>query len=256
MLSSSLQKGLEFPVELVRDAWRRYVALRSVRLENEALHDRIVELEEENAQLREVLLESRHLESLVRNRRERDAPVQPAQVVGQDFSPWFRSLLLDRGRQDGAHSGMPVMTDGGLVGLVTAAAPLAARVTLLLDERSAVDGIAQRSRARGIVRGSGGGGLDFEFYSRDADVQTGDLVITSGLGGVYPKGLRIGHVTEVTADPDLLVHRAALRPTVDFRRVEQVFVLLWRSPTFDLLEAGTAAAPGGGEAGAPQSPNR
>ncbi len=237
-VATPLQKALEFPIELARDAWSNYVALLDLREENERLGARIAELEEANLQLREALIESGHLARIASMRSELATPMRPAQVVGQDVSPWFRSLLLDRGQRDRVRSGMPVVTDRGLVGLVTASTPNAARAMLLLDAQSAVDGIVQRSRARGIVKGRAPGQLVFEFYVRGDDVRVGDIVTTSGFGGVYPKGLRVGRVVEVETGEELLVHRARLRSAVDFGRLEQVFVLLWRSPRIDLLYRG------------------
>jgi rod shape-determining protein MreC len=167
------------------------------------------------------------------------------EVVGQDVSPWFRSVLLDRGHTNGVRAGMPVVTDAGVVGLVTATSANAGRTMLLLDRQSAIDGIVQRSRARGIVRGRGSDRLEFEFVVGGADVQVGDVVISSGLDGVYPKGLRVGEVEEVVASSYGLTQRALLKPAVDFGRLEQVFVVLWRAPTMELLYDDPAApAPG------------
>ena len=102
--------------------------------------------------------------------------------------------------------------------------------------------MVQRSRARGIVRGTGDRRLEFEFVVRGDDVQAGDVVITSGVGGVYPKGLRIGVVVEVAADERAAAaHARRVEPAVDFGRLEQVFVMLRRGPTMDLLYAAATA---------------
>jgi rod shape-determining protein MreC len=106
---------------------------------------------------------------------------------------------------------------------------------LLLDRQSAVDGVVQRSRARGIVRGTGSGMLEFRFEARVGDVQPGDVVITSGLDAVYPQGLRIGEIGEVFDPGGDLMQTALLRPAVDFGRLEQVFVMFHRGPTMELL---------------------
>jgi rod shape-determining protein MreC len=182
--------------------------------------------------------------------------MRPTQVVGQDVSPRFRSVLVDRGGADGVRSGMPVVTEAGVVGLVTATSPHAGRAMLLLDAQSAVDALVQRSRARGIVRGDGADRLHFELFVRGDDVQVGDVVITSGFGGAYPKGLRIGEVVEVEPASERLLQRALVRPAVDFGRLEQVFVMLWRGPTLELLYDGEGGPPARAEApssGAPGS---
>ena len=239
-IAAPVEKLLSLPAELTRSGWGRYVALQGVRDENERLAARVAALEEENLQFREALVESGRLQRIAEMRTDFEAPMRPAQVVGQDVSPWFRSVLVDRGGSDGVRSGMPVVTETGVVGLVTASSPHAGRTMLLLDGQSAVDALVQRSRARGIVRGD--------------DVQVGDVVITSGFGGVYPKGLRIGEVIDVQADGERLLQRALLRPAVDFGRLEQVFVMLWRGPTLDLLYEGEGDTPSHAEALPPGAP--
>jgi rod shape-determining protein MreC len=253
-VTAPLQKALAFPVEVARGGWGRYVALLDVREENEKLRSRVAALEEENLQFREALVESGRLRRIAEMREGFEVPMRPGQVVGQDVSPWFHSVLIDRGRSEGVRSGMPVVTDRGVVGLVTATAPNASRTLLVLDAQSAVDGIVQRSRARGIVRGQGTDRLAFEYFVRGDDVQVGDVVITSGFGGVYPKGLRLGEVIEVHAEPTRLLHQAVLRPAVDFGRLEQVFVMLWRGPTLDLLYEGEGDAPQRAQLGAERKP--
>jgi rod shape-determining protein MreC len=133
---------------------------------------------------------------------------------------------------------MPVVSNHGVVGLVTATSSHASRAMMLLDRQSAVDAIVQRSRARGIVRGKGTGELEFVFMVRGDDVQPKDVVITSGVGGVYPKGLRIGSIEAVQTDEARLLHTGSVRPSVDFGRIGQVFIMLQRGPTMDLLYSG------------------
>jgi rod shape-determining protein MreC len=130
---------------------------------------------------------------------------------------------------------MPVVSEEGLVGLVVATSRRAAKTMLLLDPQSAIDGTIQRSRARGIVRGLGSDELEFEFVARGADVAAGDLLVTSGLDGVYPKGLRIGEVSSVADGGSKLLRTARVTPSVDFGRLEQAFVMLRRGPTMELL---------------------
>ena len=180
-------------------------------------------------------------------REDYELPMLPSEVVGFDAGPVFRSILVDRGRGDGVEPGQPVITDDGVVGLVTATSGRAARTMLVLDSQSSIDAIVQRSRVRGVVRGRGTGSLEFEFSARGGDVEAGDLILTSGLGGVYPKGLRLGTVEEVREARGQLFQVAFVEPAVDFSRLEQVFVMLWRAPSMDLLygnEAGAETRPG------------
>jgi rod shape-determining protein MreC len=238
-----VQRALRWPAERTREVWSRYLALVAVGEENDALRSQLASLEEENLQLREALVASGNLERIVAMRRGFDIPLMPGEVIGQDVSQWFRSLLIDRGRDEGVASGMPVISDQGLVGLVTATSSSGARTMLLVDRRAAVDAVVERSRALGIVRGTGGAALELTFMQRGDDVREGDLLVTSGIGGVYPKGLRIGTVRSVRKEPRALVHTARVEPAVDFGRVEQVFVMLRRGPTMDLLYSGDGDAP-------------
>jgi len=237
-VAAPVQKAITRPVVFVRDTWRRYVALVDLEEENRELRAEVARLEQEGLQFREALVASGQLRRIAQMRREFDVPLLPSQVVGQDASPWSHALLLDRGRKAEVRSGMPVLVDQGLVGLVNATTPHAARAMLILDRRSAVDAMIQRSRARGLVRGLGGDELEFVFMVRGDDVQVGDEVITSGVGGVYPKGVRIGTISSVTAEREQLLHTGRLEPAVDFGRLEQVFVVLHRGPTMDLLFGG------------------
>lgn len=230
-----IQKAVSWPIDSMRNAWSNYLALVGVRAENEQLRSEKAWLEEQNLQLREALVAGGRLERIAAMREAFEVPMLPTELVGRDVSPWFQSVLLDRGRADGVRSGMPVISDDGLVGLVVATSHTAAKTKLLLDRQTAIDGTVQRSRARGIVRGQGSDELQFEFVARGGDVQVGDLVITSGLGGVYPKGLLIGEVTRVSELGSKLLRTAVLSPAVDFGRLEQAFVMLRRGPVMELL---------------------
>lgn len=238
-----IQDVVAAPVDGARELWSDYVAVLDVREENERLRSRVAELEEANLQYREALVASGHLQQIASMRDDFETPMLPSEVVGLDVMPWFRSVLVDRGGAHGVQAGNPVITAEGVVGLVTATSRHAAKTMLLLDRQSAIDGIVQRSRARGIVRGRGTDQLTFEFVVRGGDVKVGDVVITSGLGAVYPKGLRIGEVVEISDPGGDLLQTATLRPAVDFGRLEQVFVMMRRGPTMDLLYDSEAAGP-------------
>jgi rod shape-determining protein MreC len=234
-IAAPIQKVIAAPFEFVRDAWRNYASLIDVEKNNQGLRSKLAQLEEENLQLREALVASGRLERIAEARGNFETPMISSAVVGVDPSPWFRTVLVDRGYEAGVRSGMPVISEQGLVGLVTEASSGAAKTMLLLDQQSAIDGLIQRSRSRGIVRGRGQNELDFEFVVRGRDVRIGDVVISSGMGGVFPKGVRIGEITSVPDPGSNLLQVAKLTPAVDFGRLEQVFVMLRRGPTMELL---------------------
>jgi rod shape-determining protein MreC len=183
-----VQKAVSVPFDFVRDSWRDYVSLLDVRDENDALRSRLASVEEENLQLREALVASSRLQSIVEMREGFEIPMLPAELVGIDVSSWFRSVLLDRGRSNGVRAGMPVISETGLVGLVTTTSRQAAKVMLLLDRQSAVDGVVQRSRARGIVRGA----RQDARGRRDRDVRTRGRVPEGPAGRRGRGGVRGG----------------------------------------------------------------
>lgn len=234
-VTAPVERMIAAPFDGVREFYDGYVDLIGVRAENRRLARRVAEVEAENLQFREALVASGHLARIASMRDEVEIPMLPAEVVGLDVAPWFRSVLVDRGTAQGVEPGHPVITHEGVVGVVTATSGNAAKTMLLLDRQSAVDALVQRSRARGVVRGTGGDRLEFEFVVRDADVVEGDEVVTSGLGGVYPKGLRLGRVSELREAGGRLTRIAVITPSVDLGQIEQVFVMLRRGPQMDLL---------------------
>lgn len=234
-IAAPIERVVSAPIGGVKAFFDEYVDLLGVRADNRRLRQRIAEIESENLQFREALVSSGHLARIASMRDEIEIPMLPAEVVGLDVAPWFRSVLVDRGTQHGVEPGYPVITHEGVVGVVTATSSHAAKTMLLLDRQSAVDALVQRSRARGVLRGIGRERLEFEFVVRGADVVVGDEVVTSGLGGIYPKGLRLGRVSELREAGGRLTRIAVIDPAVDLGQLEQVFVMLRRGPTMDLL---------------------
>ncbi len=234
-VTAPVERVLTAPVDGVRRFFANYVDLLGVKAENRHLQRRIAEIESENLQFREALVSSGHLSRVASMRDEIEIPMLPAEVVGLDVAPWFRSVLIDRGEEHGVRPGYPVIMNEGVVGVVTATSAHASKTMLLLDRQSSVDALVQRSRARGVVRGIGRDRLEFEFVVRDSDVATGDEIVTSGFGGVYPKGLRIGRVVELRDARGRLTKIAVVEPSVDLGQLEQVFVMLRRGPIMDVL---------------------
>lgn len=230
-----IERVVSAPFNGIQSFYEGYVDLIGVRAENRRLSRRMAEVESENLQFREALVASGHLGRVASMRDEIEIPMLPAEIVGLDVAPWFRSVLVDRGSEHGVEPGQPVITHEGVVGVVTATSGHAAKTMLLLDRQSAVDALAQRSRARGVLRGVGRDRLEFEFVVRGADVVEGDEVVTSGLGGIYPKGLRLGRVSELREAGGRLTRIAVIEPAVDLGQLEQVFVMLRRGPQMDLL---------------------
>ncbi len=205
--------------------WTDYLYLVDVRKENRQL---LEVTKSQNARLVEAhdaLLANERLKNLLELKHAVDTPSLVASVIGEDHSPSFL-IFIDRGEADGVREGMPVVAAGGVVGQVVKVARNSSRVLLLTDSASAIAGAVQRSRARGVVKGKGAGLCTLEFALRDEDVNVGDIIVTSGMGGVFPKGLPIGEVTTVNKGEYRIFQAVDVRPAVNLPRLEEVLVLL------------------------------
>ncbi len=225
-LTLPLQRMVTLPARELRTLWAEYISLVHVREENKTLHAELSRIKEENLQYREEIVSSERFQRLAGFRADREVPMVPANVVAQDLSGWFQSIVVDRGSTTGVRPGMPVLTDTGVVGVVAGTTPRAAKVLLISDPQSRVDAYVQRSRAHGTVRGDADGSCAFQYVQRDEDVRVGDVVLTSGLGALYPKGLVVGTIASLDRKPFGLFQRARIEPAVDFRQLEEVFVIL------------------------------
>lgn len=206
--------------------WENYVALVNVRRENQRLKMDVRELNSRLASAEEARLENERLNALMNLHRTIREQAVTAHVIGEDVTPWFRTLTIDRGSRDGLRDGMPVLAVGGVVGQTVKVAANSSRVMLLTDNASGIAAVIQRSRARGVVKGKGDNLCSLEFSMRGEDVQVGDQVITSGIGGIFPKGALIGEVTMVKKGEYGVFQTVTIRPAVNSARLEEVLVLL------------------------------
>lgn len=220
-LSSSTHAGT-----LPQRIWRNYLDLVQVRRENVQLRDDIKTLNQSLATTGELLQENERLRRLLEMRKTVHEPTVTASVIGEDVAPWFRTLTIDRGSSSGVQEGMPVVAAGGVVGQTIKVTPTSSRVLLLTDHASGIAGLIQRSRARGVVKGRGESVCSLEFTMRDEDVTVGDLVITSGVGGVFAKGMPIGTVTMVKKGQYGIFQTVTIKPAVNTAHLEEVLVVL------------------------------
>lgn len=209
----------------VLGVWEGYVALRGVREENQLLRERVAKLESINSELLEYESENMRLRGLLAMQQSTKLTGKVANVIGYDPSSWQHALTLDKGANDGVMVGMAVLEGNGLVGQVTATSSHTARVLLLTDPLSGVDGIVQESRARGVVEGEGQSLCRWKFVQKDEPVNVGDRVITSGMDAVYPKGLLIGVVLEAAASQADMFQSIKVKPAVDFSKLESVMIV-------------------------------
>ena len=224
-IASPVQKVLRGIIGGVGDVWRGYFYLVGLRQENETLKKELQQLKLQLSRYREADLANQRLRSLLNFKKSIATPLMPAQLVAFDPSGWFQTILIDKGREDGVVQDMAVVSAEGLVGRVIGVSGHHAKVLLILDANSAVDTFVQRSRARGVLVGLGRERCLLKYVQRNEDVQVGDQVISSGMGGVFPKGLPVGTVEEVVRGNSGLFQRVEVEPAVDFSRLEVVMVV-------------------------------
>ncbi len=204
--------------------------LRELRRRNEELQGLADSLMIENVRLKEVESENETLRRLLGfiqanpTHSYKAAEVQ-GRVIGRDPSNFLSYLIIDSGSQQGIEKGMPVVTERGLVGRITEAGSNWAKVMLIIDPSSSVNALIQTSRATGVVEGQVGGSLVMKYIPQGDTVNVNDIVLTSGLGGNFPKMLIIGQVTAVHQRDIEMFQQAHIQPTVDFNNLEIVLVI-------------------------------
>jgi len=209
----------------VRDAWQGYTDLVGVGEEKEWLRRRVRELESLADGTGEVGAENQRLHGLLELRETMPRDAVAARIAGADIGGLFRTVTLNKGERDGVEKGMAVIAADGVVGRVVATSPHASRVLLAVDASSGIDAVVQRSRVRGIVEGGSDAGCRIKFVKRRDDLQPGDRVLTSGLDGIFPRGVPIGHIVGIPQDDRGLFQTAEVEPAVDLSRLEEVLVV-------------------------------
>lgn len=204
----------------------RFVRPRSAILrENAALRREVKRLTEENARLREAAEENVRLRQALHLRLSLPFEMVPAEIIARSGSGWFDTATIDRGRKSGIKKGDAVICVRGLVGQVVEADAFTSQVVALTDQSSAVGALVQRSRQAGIIQGQGPDLLVLSYLPKDADVREKDIVVSSGMGRVIPKGLPIGRVVEVIRDSIGGTTSALVKPSARLDNTEQVFVI-------------------------------
>ena len=234
----SLVVGITAPVQKVvwgviggmGSVWRGYFYLVGLEKENQTLKRELQELRLQMNRYQEAALANERLRALLNFKKSIATPLLPAQLVAFDPSGWFQTILIDKGRNDGVVQDMAVVSAEGLVGRVIGVGNQHSKVLLIIDGNSAVDAFIQRSRARGVLVGLGREMCLLKYVQRNEDVQVGDKVISSGMGGVFPKALLVGTVREVVRGSSGLFQRVEVEPAANFSRLEEVMVVIQTPP--------------------------
>jgi rod shape-determining protein MreC len=214
-----------------------YILLVGAREESATLRSEVQTLRRELLQVREFEYENQRLKELLAFKEATEFSLLPARVVGRSASAWYRTLVLNKGQDDGVTADSPVVSAAGVVGRVIETTGSTSRVELITDASSAVDALVQRTRAQLVVEGDMGPQPRLLYLARGVEASVGDKVITSGLGDIYPKGQLLGEIVELTAEPGEMFQTARLSPSADFTRIEEVFVII----SLDTI-GGTAAS--------------
>jgi rod shape-determining protein MreC len=251
-----VQGGTSSALHGGRNFWDNYIALRGARAENEALHQQVTELEVRLQEQRALALRAERLQALLDLKASTQLPTIAADVIAGNPNPGMRTITIGRGSADGVEGDMAVIAPEGVVGRVIGnPAKHAARVQLLVDRYAAAGAVTERTRAGGMVIGvEKDPPLTMDLVSNLADVARGDIVVASGVDGIYPKGFRIGTV-ETSERGAQLYRTITVRPAVNFSNIEEVLVVLVPSRPVT-PEAEPAPAPASTPAPPPAGPAR
>lgn len=208
----------------IGNVWHSYISLVGVQKENQEYRKIIDNLTLENALLSEKVSQSERLQVLLPLYQKYDFESTPANVIGID-NGYLKSITIDIGDFNGIEKNDTVVGFNGLVGKVSNVYATTSEVDVILNISSNISVINSRTRVAGIMRGDGKGHLYVDYYDRLDDVQIGDMFITSGIGMLYPKGIRIGKVSEIVRDNTGLFQKVFVEQSEDFYKLEHVFVI-------------------------------
>jgi rod shape-determining protein MreC len=244
-LVSPAQSAMSFVARGIASVAGRFVELAHARAENHELAKENARLRAEVAELRHLADESGRYQRLLGLRDQTPAETIAARIISIDASPYFRVARVELDRGEGiVMRGMPVLTPEGVVGRIGHVSGSTSDILLLVDPRSAIDVVVPRTGGRGILRGKSGENgyrCSIEYLTRGNAAQVGDKVVTSGLGGAFPRDLAVGHVTAVLPGAVGLFQDVEVTPDVDFARLSEVLVVAAPPPVAD-PEAGNHRA--------------
>ncbi|MGB2750735.1 MAG: rod shape-determining protein MreC [Pyrinomonadaceae bacterium] len=235
---------VQSPVTSVTSAISNYFVsisnLRSAQTDNDVLKQRVQELEVELKQKEELAAENTRLKAFLQLKETSKYKVLTARIIGRDPSVWFDSSIVNRGSLDGVQLNMPVVTDGGLVGRVTAVGPLTCQVDLVTRNKSgvgAVIGQVGESNALGVVSGTSKGDLlEMRYVAGTVAVQVGQAVFTTGQDGIYPAGLKVGEIVSVVSGSATTPHVILIQPAAKLNSMQEVGILLYEATSREQYE--------------------
>jgi rod shape-determining protein MreC len=235
---SEVQRATSSAVSGVRRGWSGYIGLRRLKQENDALKRDLAAAQIVAQEQQALASRARGLEKLLELRDRTSLQTTAAEIIGAATSQDFRTVTIDKGTRDGLRQDMAVISPAGVVGRIVVPSARSAKVQLLVDRNAAAGAIVERSRAQGIVVGAGGDRLEMEYVSEVYDIVVGDVVVTSGIDGIYPKGFVIGRIESVDRSGGAY-KRIMVRPAVDFGGIEEVLVVVTPTPAHETTRGGS-----------------
>lgn len=227
-ISGPLIETAAAPRRWTKNIWDNYIALRGVREENQRMLKELASLRSDSVRIHELESQVTRLEGLLGSVRGKKTQVRLAQIIGRDQSPFGKSFIIDQGRISGVRRNMPVIHQRGIVGRVFRVGRSVSQVLLIIDSRSSVDVIVQRTRAQGVFSISSENLGEIRYMPVEADVKRGDLLVSSGLGGIFPKGIPVARVVSATREGKHMFRTVKASPTVDFNKLEEVLIMFVR----------------------------
>ena len=236
---SPLQKGMSKVLSPVKDSIGFLVDLGKARGERDRLREEVRELEDQVHELEETQRENEQLHSMIQVKESNpDLEFLVVDVIGANPDVWEQTIQIGAGYSDGLQEFMAILSeDGSLVGRIVLCTSEASVVQLITDEKSSVGAMLQQNAEMGIVKGEGRGEVRLELLNQDAEVKTGDTVITSGMGGTCPAGIPIGTITEISERRADLSVGIVIQPRARLTRLEKVMVVLSPPPKTSPVEA-------------------
>jgi len=225
-LSAPVQKAITFSINEGTRLFQNYLLLVNSKEDLSIIVEENRKLLNTIHNFKEMEAENRRLRALLQFQDQVQEKKLVAQVIARDVSSEFRSLRINKGSDAGIQKGMPVVTHEGVVGKILRTTASYSDVITILDNLSSIDAIVQRSRARGVLEGSTDFSCLLKYVLRTDDIEVGDTIVTSGLDGIYPKGLMLGSVIKVGKKNYGITQDIEVRPSVDYSKLEELLIIL------------------------------
>lgn len=224
-LTAQIQKGISYIFDGFGNAMKRIKNISEIEVENKRLLFEVERLREENRRLQEMGLVNEKLREMLGFKKSLPFKTLATKVIGRDPTNWYKTIMIDRGESDGVTKDMGVIVPSGVVGRIIKSGPNFSQVLIITDINSATAVLIERTRNEGILEGRSSSPARIKYIPLLSDTKVGDLVLTSGLAGGFPKDLMVGRVSRIEKRPSELFQDVEMIPAVDFNRIEEVFVI-------------------------------